>query len=76
MADATWTVTSDEPRSITTPQGIVSGRRVTYLTGNGVTGHIDVGPNDYTPLKVKQLIAAAVAVHDEIGQSTTPPKTS
>lgn len=75
MANGTWTVTGDEPRSITTPQGLVSGRRITYLTGNGVTGFIDVQMGDYTPTKVKALIAAAVAAHDEIGGGSPAPVT-
>lgn len=70
MGDGVWTVESDEPRSVTTQAGIASGRRITYLTGNGVTGYIDVAMSDYTPAKIKSLIGAAVAAHDEIGKGS------
>lgn len=76
MANGTWTITDDSPRMVKSGGDTVDGRRITYQTGNGVSGYIDVPLTDYNAPKVKALIAAAVAQHDEIGMgSTTPPAT-
>lgn len=64
---ASWHVTGDLPdQTFYIGSQPVTGHLITFTTGNGHTGSVQVPDDQYTPARVRAIIAAKANVVDEI----------
>ena len=70
MADVTWTVDSQAPRTGENTRGqYVPGYQIEFTTGRGNKGTIFVPRTDYNPANVVALIRAHASELDTVSQS-------
>lgn len=64
---ASWKVTGDMPDQVFFIAGQpVSGHLISFITGNGHPGSVQVADHDYVPARVRGIIAAKATVVDQV----------
>lgn len=67
MANASWRITGDRPDQVWFTAGIdVTGHAITFITGAGHAGSVQVPDDQYTPARVRAIIQAKANIVDEI----------
>jgi hypothetical protein len=67
MNSSGWKVTNQTPATALGPDAKAqTGMRVYFTTGKGVSADVFVPWADYTPDKVRELVAARVALIDSV----------
>jgi hypothetical protein len=71
-SDTSWTVTSQVPGIVQQADGnFTKGVTITFRTGGGYVGTVEVPNAQYNEATVKQLIAAKAKELDAVGRSTS-----
>ena len=64
---ASWRVTGDRPDQVWfVGSQDVTGHTITFTTGNGHQGSVQVPDDQYTPARVRAIIQAKANVVDEV----------
>lgn len=68
MANASWRVTKDQPDQVWFVNSAdVTGHLISFVTGNGHAGSVQVPDTEYTVPRVKAIVQAKANIVDEVG---------
>ena len=67
MANSSWRITGDRPDQVWFTAGVdITGHMITFVTGNGHPGSVQVPDDQYTVARVKAIVQAKANVVDAV----------